>query len=118
MGEPLRGHGIRAGHHVIAPHDCAGQQVGEQQVGQAVAVGQLIDSGTLGAGRLEQSDEPLVGDGVQEPLLYPAGGGGALGLQLPGEDPVGAGGQLLLRAGAASMARTSVWIPAAASRQR
>ena len=99
MGEPVRGHGIRAGHHVIPPHDAAGQQVGEQQMGQAIAVGQLIDPGALGAGRLEQGDEPLVGDGVQKPLLYPAGGGGALGLQLPGEDPVGPGGQLLLQGG-------------------
>lgn len=118
VGEPVRGHGIRAGHHVIPPHDAAGQQVGEQQMGQAIAVGQLIDPGALGAGRLEQGDEPLVGDGVQKPLLYPAGGGGALGLQLPGEDPVGPAASFSSRAGVASMARTSVWISAAASRQR
>lgn len=87
-------------------------------MGQAIAVGQLIDSGALGAGRLEQGDEPLVGDGVQKPLLYPAGGGGALGLQLRERIPWARAASFSSRAGVTSMARTSVWISAAASRQR
>ena len=96
MGQPLGGHGVGTGHHVIAPQHRPGEQTGQQRVGQTVPVGQLIDPGALGGRRAVEGQNALMGHRPQEALLHRPRLSGPLGLQLPAQNAPGPLGQLRL----------------------
>ena len=85
-----------AGDHVPARRHGAGENVGEEQVAEAVGVHQLIDPPALALHGAELHQEALVGDGGEEalahlslPLAAPAA--------LPGQDALGPFGDSLLQ---------------------
>ena len=95
VGQPVRGHGIGAGHYVIAPGGPSGQDMDQQLMGQAVAVHQLIDPVTLGGRCIKQRHRSLVCHRAQESLLYLSALDAFTLFELPGQDTMGSFGQLL-----------------------
>ena len=68
MGQPVGGHGIGTGYGVPARRRPGGEDGGEQLVGKAEAVRQLVDPLRLSGDGVPEENTALVGDSRQEPV--------------------------------------------------
>ncbi|MPM71303.1 hypothetical protein SDC9_118267 [bioreactor metagenome] len=90
MLQPVRCHGREAGHRVVPRGQKSGDQMGQHNVRQPVAVGQLVNPLALGLHRVKPAYRSHVGHTTEKALLHRARDR-CLGpsLQLPGKDALG-----------------------------